>query len=357
MHGGSSYTSTGASLSDTCVLNLTTQTWNKWESEGAGGAHRAHYGATSYRDRDGAVVFCGRRSSWLGRTGVLITPCYGVEALRLMTDAELDNTSRREGFLGASPRPETTVTLFSICLAVFDGERRCLPLRPIRRDHFNSPIMSDIALRVQGRVFHAHQFVFAEASVVFEKMLTADVAERHQKEIEIADFEASVVETLLRYIYGCLDDDIPSTRVLEVFRVADLYDVFGLRRLCLRIMASDIRLHSLFNYWSLGECYSAEELLVACTDYGRRHASLLMHSTELRSFTRERPFSSYRFLRRLERAVRGQRLFDPRSDASGGLDPSDALQNLDVSSQFPSKIFAKIEILKQAIQLLTSVDP
>ena len=216
--------------------------------------------------------------------------------------------------------------------------------------------MSDIALRVQGRVFHAHQFVLAEASVVFEKMLTADVAERHQKEIEIADFEAPVVETLLRYIYGCLDDDIPSTRVLEVFRVADLYDVFGLRRLCLRIMASDIRLHSLFDYWSLGECYSAEELLVACTDYGRRHASLLMHSTELRSFSRERPVSSYRFLRRLERAVRGQRLFDPRSDASGGLDPSDALQNLDVSSQFSSTILAKIEILRQAIHLLTSVD-
>ena len=355
MHGGSSYTSTGASLSDTYVLNLTTQTWSKWESEGAGGAHRAHYGATSYRDR--AVVFCGGRSSWLGRTGTLITPCYGVEALRLLTDAELDNASHREGFLGVSPRLETTVTLFTVFLAVFDGERRCLPLRPIRRDHFNSPIMSDIALRVQGRVFHAHQFVLAEASVVFEKMLTADVAERHQKEIEIADFEAPVVETLLRYIYGCLDDDIPSTRVLEVFRVADLYDVFGLRRLCLRIMASDIRLHSLFDYWSLGECYSAEELLVACTDYGRRHASLLMHSTELRSFSRERPVSSYRFLRRLERAVRGQCLFDPRSDASGGLDPSDALQNLDVSSQFSSTILAKIEILKQAIQLLTSVDP
>lgn len=223
-------------------------------------------------------------------------------------------------------------------------------LRPVRCDLFNNERFSDVSITVGNNRFHAHKIILAEGSAVFDKMLSSGFIESDRDEIEITDIDPGIVEILLCYVYGCLED-ISIEYIFDVFRAADRYEIVGLRGLCLKRMISEINLSSLFDFWNVAEFYSCEELIEACIVYGRDNVKALIESSELRSFVKQKPVASFRFLRRLETTLRGHRVFDPHRYASWGSQLQTMRGILDLC-HLKSTLLGKIEILKQAIVLL-----
>ena len=60
---------------------------------------------------------------------------------------------------------------------------------------------SDVVLSVEEAKFHVHKSTLSMWSPVFEKMFTADFAEKNAKEIELPGKKAGELEVLLNVVY------------------------------------------------------------------------------------------------------------------------------------------------------------
>ena len=62
--------------------------------------------------------------------------------------------------------------------------------------------LSDVTIKVDGKVFHAHRSILAAASPYFETMFTSGFQESSRKEIELKDMDGNIFEKLFNFIYS-----------------------------------------------------------------------------------------------------------------------------------------------------------
>lgn len=226
---------------------------------------------------------------------------------------------------------------------MFKGDGHALHLRSLRRELFDSPHFSDVVVKVRGREFHAHRLILAEASTVFERMLTTELVENGEGVIDVAEVDEGVVEFALRRVYGSIEE-IPTALLLDVLRFADMYEITGPRAYCLQRLIDEMDIQNLFHSWRWAEFYHCKELMVACVEHARADVNCLTMSPQLSSFGSEDPISCLRFLKKLNKATvarvehRGADL--TRDEATDIEDPS--LTDASIALQ-------QVEVVKRAI--------
>lgn len=97
-------------------------------------------------------------------------------------------------------------------------------MKPVRRTLFANKHLSDVTLVVDETEIPAHKLVLAEGSSFFERMWESGMVEGRSHRVEITGVSLEVMETVLKYLYGCLDM-IPSDDIVGVFYAADMYEV------------------------------------------------------------------------------------------------------------------------------------
>lgn len=133
---------------------------------------------------------------------------------------------------------------------------------------------SDFILKSNGLEVPVHKVVLAASSSIFQKMFSVDMKEEREGEVELHTISPRVLETMVRYMYGKLDF-IPSDIVVELFRVADLYDINGLREECLIHMKEKITVENVSMLVRAADEHNCSELLEACIDYAALDKQLL----------------------------------------------------------------------------------
>ncbi|GMH41616.1 hypothetical protein BSKO_09526 [Bryopsis sp. KO-2023] len=297
VHGGTNSIIHGKSSDDTYVYNFSTRIWAKFEHGRYQPKMRAHYGCA--RMGEDRVVFVGGRLDWHGRNRSLSTPCHVVESLQIVKDkTSVDGGSNYQSLL------------------VMSDTNRSIVVNPIRRRLFMNSHLSDVTVVVEGKDIPAHTIVLAEGSTVFDRMWGSDMKENQTRRVEVAEVTYPVMNIVLQYLYGCLDE-VPAEFTMDVFRAADLYEVPGLRSECLKLMMNDMDVSTLVDFWHLAHRFSIDELTHACVELASDNPFDLVQSPSFQSYKECEPQLATQLL-----ALIFSRLRNEFSDPEGCLDGS-----------------------------------
>ncbi|KAF4463285.1 btb poz [Fusarium albosuccineum] len=98
---------------------------------------------------------------------------------------------------------------------------------------FNTDIVSDLVVACEGREFKVHRLILCAHSKYFAKQLNGPWKESSEKLITIKDFDSSVVEAMLYFMYNFnyTNTSGSSTMVFDaqVYQIADKYDFEALK--------------------------------------------------------------------------------------------------------------------------------
>ncbi|ENH71186.1 Protein roadkill [Fusarium oxysporum f. sp. cubense race 1] len=101
------------------------------------------------------------------------------------------------------------------------------------KEYYNKDALSDITITCDGQEFKAHRVIISAHSKCFAKALNGDWKESSERQIDIKDFDASVVEAMLRFMYSFDYSNIYGTSTMvfdaQMYQIADKYDIPALK--------------------------------------------------------------------------------------------------------------------------------
>ncbi|KAH7019639.1 BTB/POZ protein [Ilyonectria destructans] len=99
--------------------------------------------------------------------------------------------------------------------------------------YYNTDTLSDVVVACNDQEFKVHGVILSAHSKCFAKALNGNWKESSQRKIDVKDFDASVVEAMLRFMYSFDYSNIYGTSTMafdaQVYQIADKYDVPGLK--------------------------------------------------------------------------------------------------------------------------------
>ncbi|KAK7419839.1 hypothetical protein QQZ08_010673 [Neonectria magnoliae] len=99
--------------------------------------------------------------------------------------------------------------------------------------YYNTDVLSDVVVACDGQEFKVHGVILSAHSKYFATALNGSWKESSEKKIKIKDFDASVVEAMLRFMYTFDYTNTYSTSTMvydaQVYQIADKYDVLALK--------------------------------------------------------------------------------------------------------------------------------
>jgi len=130
-------------------------------------------------------------------------------------------------------------------------------------------------LKVKGEAFHAHKFVLAFRSPVFEAELYGPMwGKSRRQSITVEDMEPDVFKALLHFIYTdslppLVDlDEVESQEMVKPLLVAaDRYAVERMKLMCESILSKRIDVHSVAATLALADQHHCEKLKDACIGF------------------------------------------------------------------------------------------
>lgn len=83
----------------------------------------------------------------------------------------------------------------------------------------------DLILKVGDKELRAHRDVLRARSQVLKSMLSCDMKEKHSGIIDIPDCDPLAMEQFLSYVYSGKVETLDQTNMLNLYYIADKYDM------------------------------------------------------------------------------------------------------------------------------------
>ncbi|KAG8628380.1 hypothetical protein KVT40_004253 [Elsinoe batatas] len=180
----------------------------------------------------------------------------------VVASAQSNNPPRREYYLGDKvvvrathlslsvashriPIPETSNMDSSDEDSEEGWTRWCGNLSGLLED----PVLSDMSLLIDGRVYKVHKVILAARSDYFKTLFTGRFAESHHNKIAIKDDDPAAMDTMITYFYdrkalqhisAMRSCSQRARRIFDIFIVADKYRVAGLASTAIDLLLKDI---------------------------------------------------------------------------------------------------------------------
>ncbi|CAO2189226.1 unnamed protein product [Urochloa humidicola] len=133
---------------------------------------------------------------------------------------------------------------------------------------------SDVTFKVKGEVFHAHKFVLAMQSPVFEAELYGPMRDKKRQSITVEDMEPDAFKALLRFMYTdslppMEDLDLPDNEdlVKHMLMAADRYGVERMKLMCESILWKSLDINNAATTLAVADQYHCNNLKNACIGY------------------------------------------------------------------------------------------
>lgn len=133
---------------------------------------------------------------------------------------------------------------------------------------------TDVTLRVNGQLFHAHKVILASRSQYFRALLFGGLRESRQAEVEIKDTNLTAFKILLKYIYtgyvslGSEKEEI----VLEILSLAHQYGFEDLESSICDYLKDALRIHNICIIYDMSSLYNLDTLKTFCEDFMDKNA-------------------------------------------------------------------------------------
>jgi len=135
------------------------------------------------------------------------------------------------------------------------------PIQTISEDlvrMYEDSVLSDVEVICtvgEGCKFRAHRVVLAARSPVFKTMFLTGMREKRTGKVVIEDASPEAVRCMLSFAYkdGC--PQLDESNIFDVLKIANKYDMPGLRDICLEFMALNARSDNTVAFLVACECY------------------------------------------------------------------------------------------------------
>lgn len=147
----------------------------------------------------------------------------------------------------------------------------------------------DLILKVGDKELRAHRDILRARSRVFESMLDHDMKEKNSGVIDIRDCNVQAMEQFLTYVYCGKVENLDKSNMLELYYVADKYEMMGLKAECTHFIKNSLSQTNICNVIQLASKHTDSYLLEQATNYFIDNALDIMRTVEWQLFLKENP--------------------------------------------------------------------
>lgn len=151
---------------------------------------------------------------------------------------------------------------------------------------------SDVALNVQGKTFNVHKSILAVRSPAFLEMIEHETKDNATEIINIDDCNPIAFSDFLFFLYTGITNKFNAEKVLDLYTIADKYQVPELCDVCVNYMKKNITQQNFCDILNFSLQYLEGELTVAATKFFITNSVEIAETMKWSFFVRENPVSA-----------------------------------------------------------------
>ncbi|CAB3388422.1 Hypothetical predicted protein [Cloeon dipterum] len=149
------------------------------------------------------------------------------------------------------------------------------------RKAFDNPETADIAFIVEGKKIHVHKTMLTFGSDVFKKLFLGDWKDSSHKEQIIEDHSYDTFYAFLKYSSTQIKSIFrPNLIALEVYAVADYYQVTDLMDKCVKILKSGLTVQNAAAVYEKANLLGAKNLRKSCIEFFQKNLVYVVNNLE-----------------------------------------------------------------------------
>ncbi|XP_046554791.1 kelch-like protein 24 [Haliotis rubra] len=125
---------------------------------------------------------------------------------------------------------------------------------------FKEEELTDLQVKVEGKVFKCHQVIMAAMSGYFRSLLTSGMQESQNGEVELQDVSKRTFELLLLYMYYG-ENVVSSESVEDILKAAVLLQIKPLEKACVEYMSKSLNSSNCMGIWKAGKTFGCPALV------------------------------------------------------------------------------------------------
>ncbi|XP_035222824.1 speckle-type POZ protein B-like [Stegodyphus dumicola] len=169
------------------------------------------------------------------------------------------------------------------CSYGFAPSVSCRYFRSDMADLYQSRKSSDVDIVVGLETFRAHKFLLCARSSVFSEMfVTKSNRPSKKNSVEVSAVDSLIMDTMLRTLYsGNIDFRfLPIEKVMELYTVADKYDISFLKKICSSNLKSSLIIENVVRILRFADQHSDDDLYDNVFEFISSHAELVCSTEE-----------------------------------------------------------------------------
>ncbi|XP_054719908.1 speckle-type POZ protein-like [Uloborus diversus] len=152
---------------------------------------------------------------------------------------------------------------------------------------FVEPRFSDVTLRLGDKDFPAHKVILANRSKVFEAMFNSDMKENQENIVELVEMNLSTAQDMLKYIYTGSVQVVDMDRAINLYTVADRYDLQELKEWCKAFMLEHITSDYVCDVALIADLHNEEDLAKVAKCVLKKNVKSILNSEKWKSFAKD----------------------------------------------------------------------
>ncbi|XP_065337633.1 RCC1 and BTB domain-containing protein 1-like [Cloeon dipterum] len=166
--------------------------------------------------------------------------------------------------------PPVTYQKFQLLKIMKDDDKRKDSLNERLRQAFDDPETADYAFIFEKKKIHVHKNMLNFGSDVFKKKFLCNWDDSCKKEQIVKEHSYESFYALLKFFYTDQVDVTPEL-ALDVYAVADFYQVKGLMNECEKILKSGLTVQNAADVYEKAIFLGAKDLCEFCFEFCREH--------------------------------------------------------------------------------------
>lgn len=148
---------------------------------------------------------------------------------------------------------------------------------------YGTGLHSDVTLQVDGHDFKAHKGILASRSSVFATMFQGEFKEQQTGVVKVnVEFKSEAIEEMLKFLYTTETSDNLPEMALDLFKVADYYDIEDLKTVCVQSMLENTKVENVAQIFVLAKKFELIKLKNHVLEFIRLNHQKVMKSSEYR---------------------------------------------------------------------------
>lgn len=151
---------------------------------------------------------------------------------------------------------------------------------------------SDVILKTSDHEFRAHRLILSARSPVFSAMFRHNMMENNTGEVDVSDCSTSGLKVFLQYLYTGISDTMSPANVVDLYYIADKYQVDDLKNDCVQYMKMSLSVDNFCDVIALSVRHSEPDLRNSATQFFCINIKRIIKTAEWQQFITQNPIQA-----------------------------------------------------------------